>query len=370
MADETLQTRAQDEAGGESASRPRIPVGSFEILYCEKCGCMIPGGTKKGNAIPSGDHWVCKKCSRASQGAPAAAASAGSSGSRTTAVRAAPVAATPASAPRPILRSPESEPAALRDSRSGRKPSGQRITPMGRRSNASSRSRIIPEPSGRGRRMDQDGPLPPADGGAKATKIAMIAVAAVAVVLLGFLFMSGDSNENKANPRTESNDIPKASTTPTASKPAETNTGGGMTNQEIIDRLTRKNAPAPAPAPRHDTPVARPAPKPAPAPAPKSEPKPAAPGGLLSSIGTGRPGEPLGTGSKPTQPPAQPEQQTEPEPGAEAAPPPAPEPKEEVADQPEKKTEPTPEEPKKDEPKIIAPPSGGSALDPTAVPGM
>lgn len=371
MADETLQTHAQNEAGSEPASKPRIPVGSFEILYCEKCGCMIPGGAKKGNAIASGDHWICKKCSRATQGA----ATAGASGTRATAVRTASAAAPTPMPPTP-MRSPEPEPAALRDNRNGRKPSGQRITPMGRRSNASSRSRIIPEQSARGRRMEQDAPLPPADGGAKATKVAMIAVAVVAVMVLGILFMSGGSTENKGNLRTESNEIPKAPTTPTVSKPVETNSGGGMTNQEIIDRLTRK----PASAPRSEPPAARPTPA-APA-APKSESNSTRPGGLLSSIGTGRPGEPLGTGKEPAKPAAQPAEKTEaaapanpaakaePEPAVEATPTPAVEPKkDDVAVQPAKNPEPPAEEPKKEEPKIIAPPSGGSILDPTAVPG-
>lgn len=365
MADETLQSHAQNEAASEPASKPRIPVGSFEILYCEKCGCMIPGGAKKGNAIASGEHWICKKCSRATQGT----AAAGASGTRATAVRSAPA---PVPQPAPPMRSPEPEPAEMRDSRNGRKPSGQRITPMGRRANTSSRSRIIPEQSGRGRRLDLDAPLPPADGGAKATKITMIAVAAIAVIGLTFLFMSGSSNENKGNLRTESNDIPKAPTTPAASKAAETNSGtGGVTNQEIIDRLTRKNSPAPAP--RTDPPAVRPSPAPPPA-ATKSEPASARPGGLLSSIGTTRPGEPINTGRKPVQQPAQktePVAKTEPEPVVEAAPAAPVEPKkDEVAAQPEKKTETPPVEPKKDEPKIIAPPSGGSVLDPTAVPGM
>lgn len=42
---------------------PRMPGGSIELLYCEKCGGLILGGAK--NAVPAGDFFYCKKCSAA-----------------------------------------------------------------------------------------------------------------------------------------------------------------------------------------------------------------------------------------------------------------------------------------------------------------
>ncbi|MBI3828740.1 MAG: hypothetical protein HY291_04445 [Planctomycetes bacterium] len=203
----------------------RMPGGSIELLYCEKCGGLILGGIKNALPAPNGAGHYCKKCG----------AAAGKPGNDTA----------------PVL--PAASPGETKEV-AKRRPSSVSMPAAKRESAANARSKVL-EPQNRSKRQAASGKSDEQDS----SKLLIGAGVGVAVlVLLGVMLLGGSSKSGEAS-KTAS-----AAKTETAVKEPErrpTVPASESTPAKIILPATPRNdAPVEAkaePAPAHEQPKAQ-----------------------------------------------------------------------------------------------------------------
>lgn len=203
----------------------RMPGGSIELLYCEKCGGLILGGVKNAQPAPNGAGHYCKKCAAAS----------GKPGNDTAPVL-------PAASAGETKEVPK------------RRPSSVSMPAAKRESAGNARSKVL-EAQSRSKRQASPGKPEDADS----SKIMIGAGVGVAVlVLLGVMLLggsskSGDATKTASAAKTESNSAKEHERHPTPpaseSTPAKIIMPAAPRNEPPAEPKAQDPAPSPALAP-------------------------------------------------------------------------------------------------------------------------